>query len=190
MRDAGMGTVPRPRGMLLEFLEDHLKRAPPLPSEANRQKYLLRCLREAQEGLHALDYGEVHPILAPKKTNDKGATPYSAKKFRMIALGFVDLLRKKGYKAGKARAKVGIAYGVGRSTIKDWRKKLGKTGDFWMQQFRKEIADSTDWDDLRVLEELSEAAKKYLIANEKKKREKKPKKKPVQKQKDDSRPHG
>jgi hypothetical protein len=59
---------------------------------------------------------------------------------------------------------------VGRATIKSWQKDLGKTPDPWMQQFKTKIADSTDWDDQRVLEELSEAAKKYKVANKKKKR--------------------
>jgi hypothetical protein len=181
MMDAGMVKMPKPRGVLLKFLED-----PQLASKTFPQHYFQSCLREALEGLHALEYGEAQPIFTPRETKSKGATPYSAMKSRMIALGLVDLLRTKGYKAGKARAKVAIAYGVGRATIKGWRKGLDKSGDPWMQNFRKAIAGSTDWDDQRVTEELLEAAKNYVIANKKKKQEKKQKKT----QGDDSPPRG
>jgi hypothetical protein len=160
-----MVTVLKPRVILLKLLENQLKLNSPPPTSA----YFQYCLRQALEGLHALDYGEAQPIFAPRETKSKGATPYSAKKYRMIALGFVELLCAKGYKAGKAKAKVAKAYNVGRATIKSWQKDPGKSSDPWIQSFRKEIADSTDWDDHRVSEKLSEAAKQYGIANKKKK---------------------
>jgi len=151
--------------MLLKFIENQLK--PPAA-----QQYLQGCLREALEGLHALGYGEAMPIFTPRKTNDHGATPYSALKFRMKAVGFVDLLCKKGYKAGIAQAKVAGAYGVSGETIKDWQQDPGKIGDSWMQNFRKKIANSTDWSHRRVRDELTDAAKKYIVANKKKKENK------------------
>jgi hypothetical protein len=169
MRDAGMVKVPKPRGVLLKFLED-----PQLASKTFPQRYFQSCLREALEGLHALDYGEAQPIFTPKKTSEHGVTPYLAKKFQMKAVGFVDLLQKKGYKAGKAQARVAGFYGVSVETIKGWQQDPGKISDSWMQEFKKEIADSADWSHKRVREELSEAAKKYVVANKKKKEKKTP----------------
>jgi hypothetical protein len=175
-----MATVPKPRGMVLEFLENLSKSELPLPSEAHRQMYLRHCLREALEGLHALGYGEATPIFTPRKTSGHGVTPYSALKYRMKAVGFVDLYHNKGYLVGKAKATVAHAYGVSVETIKDWEQDPGKNPDPWMQRFRKEIADSTDWSHTRIREALSEAAKRYVVANKKKKvvkQEKKQKKK-------------
>lgn len=160
----------KPRGMLLEFLE--LKSEPLLASEPGRKGYLQRCLCEAIEGLHALEYGEAQPIFTPRKTNDQGLTPYSAKKFRMIAVGFVDLLQNKGKSAGKAQVSVAKVYNVSKETIKDWQQDPGKTSDPWMQNFRKKIAVSTHWSHQRVREELSKAAKNYIVANTKKKEKK------------------
>jgi hypothetical protein len=164
-----MGTLPKPRGMLLEFLENLSKSEAPLPSGAYRQMYLRRCLREALEGLHALRYGEAMPIFAPRKTKGHGVTPYSALKYRMKALGFVDLFRNKGFLVGRAKEWVAAAYGVSVETIKDWGQDPGKNPDPWMQRFRKEIAGSTDWDENRIREALSQAAKQYALANKKKK---------------------
>jgi hypothetical protein len=128
-------------------------------------------LRAAVEGLHALRFGEVMPMFAPSKTSDHGVTPYSALKYRMKAVGFVDLLHNKGYLVGKAKTTVADAYGVSDQTIKDWQQDedLGKTCDPWMQNFRQEIADSTHWSHALIREALSEAAKKYVVANKKKK---------------------
>jgi hypothetical protein len=172
-----MVTVPRPRGMLREFLEYQLKlRREPPPASA----YLERCLHQALEGLHALGHGEATPIFTPKKTKDHGVTPYSAKKFRMKAVGFVDLLYNKGRSKTKAKATVAKAYGVSGDTIKDWQQDedLGKTSDPWMQHFRQEIAHSTHLSHARIREALSEAAEQYVIANKKKKAKTAPVKKP------------
>jgi hypothetical protein len=89
---------------------------------------------EAIEGLYALEFGEALPIFKPSKTKAKGATPYCAKKYRMKAVGFVNLLCTKGYKAGKARAKVAAVYGVERATVKGWQFGLGKINHSWMQK--------------------------------------------------------
>src|SRR5262249_16787673 len=134
-------------------------------------KYRQKCLRDALEGLHALSYGEVQPIFAPRKTDDQGVTPYSVRKFRIIAVGFVDLLCKKGMKSGKARAKVAAAYCLGRADIKSWEhdKDIGKTQDPWMKSFKQKIANSTEWDEVQLNQELAQAGASFLKANKKKK---------------------
>jgi hypothetical protein len=156
----------KPITRLRKFLEGQLALIE--KSESPRMMGLKACLKAAVEGLHALKYGEVMPMFAPSKTSDHGVTPYSALKYRMIAVGFVDLLQKKGNLAGKAKHKVADAYGVSVETIKDWQQDPGKTADPWMQKFRKDIADSTD-SHAQIREALYEAAKKYIVANKKKK---------------------
>ncbi len=117
----------------------------------------------------ALDYGEAQSIFAPSKTKAKGLKPYPAKKSRITALGFVDLLRANGYQAGAAIAKVAAAYGVSRASIKQWQKELKKINDPFLQLIRKKVATSQVNDVSDLIGRLQEAAKEYQAANKKKK---------------------
>jgi len=142
---------------------------------SNKNPFLERMLKQAIEGLVALEHGEVQPILAPVKTNDHGVTPFSAKKYRMMAAGFCDLLRKKGYQGKNAESKVSLAYGgVSDSTLDSW-KNLSK--DPSLKSFREEIAKSEHWDEHQLMTKLKEAGNFYThYANKKKKEVKEAKK--------------
>jgi hypothetical protein len=145
---------------LRELLEAHLK------SIAAARISAPFWVHDAIEGLHALGYGQALPIFQPQHTKAKGAFPYLAQKYRMKAVGFVDLLCAKGYKAGKARAKVSAIFGVGRPTLKDWQFGLAaKVKDPWMKQFREAIAKSEHWNESELLDQLQEAAARYKAAN-------------------------
>jgi hypothetical protein len=140
--------------------------------ETSGESEALRLLLlEAVEGLVALSYGETQPIFERIKTKDKGRKPYTAKKLRMTALGFVDLLRAKGYTAWKAYITVARAYGVSDDAIKSWQKQknLGKTSDPWLQSIRDKIGKNKDaWDEDRVRLELKRARHVYRLAKGKK----------------------
>jgi hypothetical protein len=119
-------------------------------------------LREAVEGLEALMYGEVQDIFAPKKkTTHDGTKPYTLRKLRMRALGFIDLLIAKKHKA--VIRKVAEAFGENADTVRGWRKSkvLGKTRDLLMQSFRKEISKKMDCDEQRILVKLDKTGAEY-----------------------------
>jgi hypothetical protein len=169
-----MPVVPKPgvmgRKRLRQFLENKL-----ISIENNETspeiEALRMLLREAVEGLVALSYGETQPIFERIKTKDKGSKPYTAKKLRMTALGFVDLLRAKGYTASKAYFAVARAYKVSEDAIKSWQKQknLGKTSDPWLQSIRDKIGKNKDaWDEDRVWLELERARFVYKLAKKKK----------------------
>lgn len=121
-----------------------------------------------REALEALEYGEIQSIFRPAKTKDHGLTPFTAKKCRMMAVGFCDLLRAQGYKKTKALSIVRQAYGnVRTGTIEDWEKKLSKIP--WFQAVRMDIANST-WSEDELKIRLKEAGSFYVKhANKKKK---------------------
>jgi hypothetical protein len=149
-----------PRIRLLNFLETHLK-----SFEAGKQGAAPRWLRDAVYGLHALQHGEVHPILQAKKSYDKGVAPCRAKIARMMAVGGVELLCSKGYKAGKARGKVAAIFQQGRQTVKSWQFRLApKIDDPWMQRFRQVIAKSDHLNEEQLITKLEEARELYKSA--------------------------
>jgi hypothetical protein len=126
-------------------------------------KGIEEVLRQAVEGLKALRYGEVQDIFAPKKkTTHDGTKPYTLRKLRMVANGFIDLLLKKEHEDPVIR-KVADAFGEKADTVRGWRKSkvLGKTRDSLMRSYRKEISERTDWDEKRVLAELNKTGAEY-----------------------------
>ncbi len=123
-------------------------------------------LRQAVEGLVALDYGEVQTIFAPgkKRTRGYGTKPYTLRRLRMKAIGFADLLIAKKHE-GPINRKVAKAFGVKADRFRGWKKSptLGKTHDQRMKSFRREVSQKIDWDEKRVLAELDKAAAEYKL---------------------------
>lgn len=122
-------------------------------------------LRNAVEGLRALDYGESQPMFAPspKKGVHGGTKPYTLRKLRMQALGYADLLIAKKYRGDEpANRTVAGAYGEKTDAFRSWkkRKSLGKTTDPLMKSFREDVA-KLDWDENHILDELKAAGAKY-----------------------------
>jgi hypothetical protein len=151
-----------PRMRLRKFLEEHLKF---MESESFQGSVLKPLLRQAVEGLVALEYGESQPMFEPGDRNGShdGTRPYTIRKLQMRALGYADLLIANNYKGKPAVIRtVATAYGQKADTFRGWRKskRLGKTTDPVMQSFRAEIA-KLDWDELTVLEALNAAGVSY-----------------------------
>jgi hypothetical protein len=148
--------VPKPRTSLRNFLEGHLKLM---------EKSESFLLRQAVEGLLALDYGESQPMFVPGDRNGShdGTRPFTLRKLRMRALGFADLLIKNKYKGEAAAIRtVANAYGQHAEAFRAWRKnkRLGKTTDQLMKSFREEV-EKLDWDETHILDELKRAGAKY-----------------------------
>jgi len=141
---------PKPaRAALREFLEKHWSDM----GEAAPQ-----WLGDAIEGLYALYTGEVQPIFRPHKTTAHGATPFTARKYKVMAWAFYRLLRAKGYTSPKAYSMVCRAYGdVKDYTIKDWKKKYGY--GFLLKSAMNIIAKCSDWSEDEVKAELNKAGK-------------------------------
>jgi len=145
------------------FLEEHLDFV--LATSITPKKQALGVLlREAEEAVAALDYGEVQTMFAPagKKGSKDGTKPYTLRKLRMMALGFIDLLETKGYLEKAARRMVAKAHGESVEVVKKWKqsKTLGKNRDARMQSFKQKIKAS-NWDKDRVLKELDEVGGKF-----------------------------
>ena len=169
--------VPKPRTRLRMYLEGQLKLME--KSESFQGSVFKPLLRQAVEGLVALDYGESQPMFVPGDRNGShdGTRPYTIRKLQMQALGYADLLIANNYKGliiannykgkGTAIRTVATAYGLSFDAFRGWRKskRLGKTTDQLMKSFREEIA-KLDWDESHILDELTAAGAKYL--NEKK----------------------
>jgi len=128
-------------------------------------------LQMALEGLTALDYGESQPMFAcvKKKTSADGfvwydgGKPYTLRKLRMEACGFIDLLIAHKYKGEDPPIRtVAEAYGEYADTVRGWRKKDGKTSDALMQSYRKHIA-SMPWNEEKVLDRLTQVGGQYGI---------------------------
>jgi hypothetical protein len=137
------GSVARPA--LRYFLEEQRK-----SSEKSGDKTRQFLLMDAIEALKYLDHGEVLAIFTPVKTSAKGAKPYTAKKLRVAAHAFVDLLCAKGYTKGKALGAVAGAY---FRTI-DGLKKWPKTGSSEVQSIAKKIRKMKNLDIDGLLKEL------------------------------------
>jgi hypothetical protein len=156
---------PSPRTRLRKYLEGQLKLME--KSEFSQRP----LLQEVIEGLVALDYGESQPMftcgekkLAPdnSKWND-GLKPYTLRKLRMEALGFIDLLKMHKYKGDEPSIRtVAEAYGEHAASVKGWRKKDGKTSDALMQSYRKQIA-SMPWSQEKVLDRLKQVGGQYGV---------------------------
>jgi hypothetical protein len=121
-----------------------------------------RLLRVAIEGLVALNYGEAQPIYKPsdRKGSHDGTRPYTIRKLKMQALGFVDLLIANDYKP--AIHTVATAYGETADALIGWRKdkRLGKTPDPLMKSFREKTANLA-WDETHILQMLKGAGNEY-----------------------------
>jgi hypothetical protein len=124
-------------------------------------------LKTAMEGLEALDHGEIPPIFSPSKTTAKGSAPYRVKKYRAVALGFVDLLHARGSKKSDARETVGNAYCVSSDALVKWAKQLKLPKNKDVGKFRKQIADSTEWNAGEISRQLEIAANLHRIARKK-----------------------
>src|ERR1035437_10345667 len=94
--------VPKPRTRLRMYLEGQLKLME--KSESFQGSVFKPLLRQAVEGLVALDYGESQPMFVPGERNGSkdGTRPFTLRKLRMQALGFADLLIKNNYKGKPA----------------------------------------------------------------------------------------
>jgi hypothetical protein len=158
-----MALVDRPRTKLRKFLEKQLALIE--NSEVPQSGGLETLLRQAVEGLLALNYGESQPLFALNGKNGAkdGTKPYTLRKLRMKALGFADLLIAKKYKGEDAASirTVADAHGEKAATFRKWRTRLGKTTDSLMISFREEISRNRDWDNARVMEELEKAGETY-----------------------------
>jgi hypothetical protein len=140
-----------PRARLRQALEKRL------------QEHESIVLRQALEGLVALDYGEVREMFAPgsKNWSKLGTKPYTLRKLQMEALGFADLLIANKFQGEEAAIRtVAEAYGQKADTFRGWRKRLGKTTDPLMKSFRAEIA-KLDWDEVHVLSHLKKTGAQY-----------------------------
>jgi hypothetical protein len=157
--------VPNLRTRFRWFLERQLTSIE--KDESSPQSMVLEpLLRQAVEGLVALDYGEVQTIVAPakKRTRGYGTKPYTLRRLRMKAIGFADLLiAKEG--EGPINRKIAEAFGIKADRFRGWKKSptLGKTNDRRMQSFRREISQKIDWDEKRVMAELAETAAEYKL---------------------------
>jgi len=153
------------RSEFREFVEEHLDFVV-ATSITPRKQALGKLLRQAEDALAALDYGEVQSIFAPagKKGSKDGTKPYTLRKLRMMALGFIDLLKTKGYLEKTARRMVAAAHGESPEVVKKWKqsKMLGKTHDTRMQLFRQKIKKS-NWEKDRVLKELNETGEHFKL---------------------------
>jgi hypothetical protein len=139
-----------PRGKLRNLLR---KQSLSLTDDSPESVNLRNFLKGAEEGLVALNYGEVWPIFAPRSKADSkdGAKPYTLRKLRMKALGYANLLISNKYKGEATTIRtVAEAYGQKANTFRAWRKKLGKTADAVMKSFREEVAN-LDWNENHVL---------------------------------------
>jgi hypothetical protein len=133
-----------PRSKLRNFLR---KQSLSLTDDSPESVNLRNLLERAEEGLVALNYGEVWPIFAPRSKADSkdGTKPYTLRKLRMKALGYADLLISNKYKGETTVIRtVAGAYGQKANTFKAWRQKLGKTTDALMKSFREEVVN-LDW---------------------------------------------
>jgi len=111
-----------PRGKLREFLQ---KQSLSLTDDSPESVALRNFLKRAEEGLIALNYGEVWPIFAPRSKADSkdGTKPYTLRKLRMKALGYADLLNSNKCKGGSTAIRVvADAYGQKANTFRAWRK--------------------------------------------------------------------
>jgi hypothetical protein len=148
--------IDAPRKKLRILLEKQLK----LMETSNSPE--ARLLRQAIEGLVALNYGEAQAIYTPsdRKGSHDGSRPYTIKKLKMQALGLVDLLIDNGYKP--AIHTVATAYGETDDAITGWRKHkgLGKTTDPLMKSFREKTANLA-WDETHILEMLKGEGNRY-----------------------------
>ena len=90
--------VLKPRTRLSKFLEGQLKLME--RSKSSQGNVLKPLLRQAVEGLVALDYGESQPMFVAGDRNGShdGTRPYTLRKLQMQALGFADLLIANNYK--------------------------------------------------------------------------------------------
>ena len=158
-----MPVVIHPRTRLRKFLENELKSLKNNSSSEGAR--LQQLLRQAIEGLVALEYGESQSIFRARSKNGAhdGTRPYTLRKLRMQALGFADLLIKNKYK-GKSPAidTVASAFGVHADAFRVWRKntRLGRTTDPVLKSFRAEIAGQ-EWDQVSVLAQLMKAGERY-----------------------------
>ena len=164
--------VLKPRARLRKFLEGQLELIEKTGSSEGN--FLKPLLREAVEGLVALNYGESQPMFVPgdRKGSHDGTRPYTLRKLQMQALGYADLLIAKKYKGEHAAIRtVARAYKQSANTFRSWRKskRLGKTTDLLMQSYREEVA-KRDWDESHILDKLKDAGKKYLEVKSKSKK--------------------
>jgi hypothetical protein len=136
-------------------------------SESSQWSILKPLLRQAVEGLVALDYGESQLMFEPgdRKGSHDGTRPYTIRKLQMQALGFADLLIANKYNGDPAAIRtVASAYGQKADTLRGWRKskRLGKTTDRRMKAFRQNIA-KLEWDESHILDELAAAGAHFLM---------------------------
>jgi hypothetical protein len=84
--------------------------------------------RSLAQGLSALEFGEVLPIVKKAKVNG-GKRNYTERMAQLQALKYIEYERGKGSLVGKAREVVGSHFGVDTEAIRKWdgplRKSLG-----------------------------------------------------------------
>lgn len=81
------------------------------------------------QALHALEDGEIQPILKPRKTGKHGPS-FTIYRFRVRALQHVAFLKgRHGSLTKAAQYEVGVAIGVPARTLEDWDVELRKEYD-------------------------------------------------------------
>ena len=73
-------------------------------------------------GLHALEFGEVQPILAPNRAAKK--VFYFEMMCQLEAVAFVEYLSKSGLRKYSAQDKIADTYGISAETLRSWEKRL------------------------------------------------------------------
>jgi hypothetical protein len=129
------------------------------------------------EGLRALEFGEVLPIVKKAKVDGQKRN-YSERMMQLHALKYIEYERGKGSPVGKARETVSSHFGVDTEAIRKWEGPLRKSlGDSYVSQeltrafedgemvnrFKKHPnAEKFDFlDETRVFAVMTQAAKRF-----------------------------
>ena len=142
---------------------------------SKQMKATMFVLREAIEGLYALDQGEVRPIFKKASTTTRGAYPATLQHCRRQAVTYVKILNQKcGLKVHKAKEQVAEAYGITIDNLDIWRKNLKPLVPPSLKLGSKVIVSSPEMIEFPVskdgiLKELKEWGRKYRDARKMKK---------------------
>ncbi|MEO5375635.1 MAG: hypothetical protein H7840_15425 [Alphaproteobacteria bacterium] len=109
----------------------------------------------AMNALHALDFGEVQPILRPVKSRRNGNS-YSLDIARLYAISHVEHLRSLGMKKNAAVTRVAEAYGATVDAVLAWEKRLPSTlGEIFVRHTLKHAKANITLDDYADKQTLS-----------------------------------
>lgn len=94
----------------------------------------IHIFSELKDALSALNYGEVHPLLAPSRTRQHGKA-YTLWRLRLSAVCQVVYLAESGHKKKDALALVAAQYGQPTETINSWSKRIKRElGELLVEQ--------------------------------------------------------